>query len=49
MQGFVQIARFHVPREPEASETGESATVDYAIISRRSRGNTSVLMFAILA
>lgn len=38
MQGFIQMASFHVPREPESSETGESALVDYIVVSRRSRG-----------
>jgi hypothetical protein len=37
MQGYVQTAAFHVPREPEASEEGEAAVVDYMLVSRRSR------------
>jgi phosphatidylinositol 4-phosphatase len=37
MQGFYQISRFEVPREPVAQEEGDSAVVDYIIISRRSR------------
>ncbi|EJD05667.1 uncharacterized protein FOMMEDRAFT_139037 [Fomitiporia mediterranea MF3/22] len=37
MQGFYQIASFHIAREPESSETGESALINYIIISRRSR------------
>ncbi|KAI0345325.1 hypothetical protein BDW22DRAFT_1426997 [Trametopsis cervina] len=37
MQGFFQIATFGIPREPEASEDGEVALVDYVLISRRSR------------
>lgn len=37
MQGFFQIASFGIPREPEASEDGDSAVVDYILISRRSR------------
>ncbi|KAH8117164.1 SacI homology domain-containing protein [Phellopilus nigrolimitatus] len=37
MQGFYQVASFHVPREPEVSETGDDAVVDYIIVSRRSR------------
>ena len=37
MQGYFQIANFGIPREPEASEEGESALVDYVLISRRSR------------
>ena len=39
MQGFFQIANFHIPREPVSSESGESAPVDYIVVSRRSRGN----------
>lgn len=37
MQGFFQIAAFPVPREPEASEDGDAALVDYILVSRRSR------------
>ena len=37
MQGYYQIAKFHVPREPEATEEGDAAEVDYILISRRSR------------
>lgn len=37
MQGYFQIAHFGVPREPEASEEGEFAVVDYVLVSRRSR------------
>ncbi|KAH9843189.1 SacI homology domain-containing protein [Rhodofomes roseus] len=37
MQGYYQIASFHVPREPVASEEGDAALVDYAVVSRRSR------------
>ena len=37
MQGFFQIATFDVPREPEASEEGDAALVDYILVSRRSR------------
>lgn len=37
MQGFFQIATFGVPREPEVTEDGDAALVDYALISRRSR------------
>lgn len=37
MQGFFQIAHFGIPREPEATEEGDYAVVDYVIISRRSR------------
>lgn len=37
MQGFYQISTFHIPREPEVTETGNSALVDYIIVSRRSR------------
>ena len=37
MQGFFQIASFAVPREPEASEDGNAALVDYILVSRRSR------------
>ncbi|TFK54747.1 hypothetical protein OE88DRAFT_1777920 [Heliocybe sulcata] len=37
MQGYYQVASFHVPREPVGSEEGDSALVDYILISRRSR------------
>lgn len=37
MQGYYQIAKFHVPREPEVTEEGDAAEVDYILISRRSR------------
>ncbi|GBE82128.1 predicted protein [Sparassis crispa] len=37
MQGFYQIASFHVPREPVEGEEGDSAPVDYILVSRRSR------------
>ncbi|EKM55175.1 uncharacterized protein PHACADRAFT_184007 [Phanerochaete carnosa HHB-10118-sp] len=37
MQGFFQLAHFGIPREPEASEEGDVAVVDYILISRRSR------------
>ncbi|GJE90764.1 SacI homology domain-containing protein [Phanerochaete sordida] len=37
MQGYFQIAHFPIPREPEASEEGDVAVVDYVLISRRSR------------
>lgn len=37
MQGYYQIAAFHVPREPVASEQGDAAIVDYILVSRRSR------------
>ncbi|KAL5511494.1 hypothetical protein ACEPAH_4711 [Sanghuangporus vaninii] len=37
MQGFYQISSFGVPREPESLESGDSAVVDYIVISRRSR------------
>ncbi|PAV23487.1 hypothetical protein PNOK_0055500 [Pyrrhoderma noxium] len=37
MQGFFQIANFYIPREPVSSESGESAPVDYIVVSRRSR------------
>ncbi|KZT26550.1 hypothetical protein NEOLEDRAFT_1132067 [Neolentinus lepideus HHB14362 ss-1] len=37
MQGYYQVASFHVPREPVASEEGDSALVDYILVSRRSR------------
>ncbi|KAI0695707.1 SacI homology domain-containing protein [Cytidiella melzeri] len=37
MQGFFQIATFGIPREPEVTEEGDAALVDYALISRRSR------------
>lgn len=37
MQGFFQITSFNIPREPVFSESGESALVDYIVISRRSR------------
>lgn len=37
MQGFFQIAHFGIPREPEESEEGDYAVVDYVLVSRRSR------------
>ena len=37
MQGFFQVSAFHVAREPVASEEGNAATVEYHVISRRSR------------
>jgi hypothetical protein len=37
MQGYYQIARFEIPREPVAQEVGDFALVDYIVISRRSR------------
>ncbi|KAH9930723.1 SacI homology domain-containing protein [Fomitopsis serialis] len=37
MQGYYQIASFHVPREPVAAEEGDAALVDYVVVSRRSR------------
>lgn len=37
MQGYYQIAKFHIPRQPEATEEGATAEVDYILISRRSR------------
>ncbi|CCM00021.1 uncharacterized protein FIBRA_02047 [Fibroporia radiculosa] len=37
MQGFYQIASFNIPREAVASEQGDFATVDYILVSRRSR------------
>ncbi|KAH9952101.1 SacI homology domain-containing protein, partial [Amylocystis lapponica] len=37
MQGFYQIASFSVPREPVEAEEGDSALVDYIVVSRRSR------------
>jgi hypothetical protein len=37
MQGYFQLASFHIPREPEETEDGDAAIVDYLIISRRSR------------
>jgi hypothetical protein len=37
MQGYFQMASFHIPREPEESEEGDSAYVDYVLVSRRSR------------
>ncbi|TDL25045.1 hypothetical protein BD410DRAFT_718891 [Rickenella mellea] len=38
MQGFYQIAAFHLPREPtDTLEESENILIDYIIISRRSR------------
>lgn len=37
MQGYYQIASFPIPREPEVMEEGDAASVDYIIISRRSK------------
>ena len=38
IQGYFQTTTFEIPREPEPSETGHAALVEYTIISRRSRG-----------
>ncbi|KAI5121013.1 hypothetical protein M0805_005959 [Coniferiporia weirii] len=37
MQGFYQIASFHIPRNPGTFEADDKAIVDYIVISRRSR------------
>lgn len=37
MQGFYQITSFDIPREPVVGEEGDCATVDYILVSRRSR------------
>ncbi|KAI0362423.1 hypothetical protein OH77DRAFT_1467127 [Trametes cingulata] len=37
MQGYYQVSSFTIPREPVASEEGDTASVEYIIISRRSR------------
>ena len=37
MQGYYQIASFNIPREPVEGEEGDSALVNYIIISRRAR------------
>ncbi|KAI1794623.1 SacI homology domain-containing protein [Ganoderma leucocontextum] len=37
MQGFFQVSTFHIAREPVASEEGDDVTVEYHVISRRSR------------
>ncbi|KAI0636699.1 SacI homology domain-containing protein [Trametes polyzona] len=37
MQGFYQISSFPIAREPVASEEGDTTSVEYIIISRRSR------------
>lgn len=37
MQGFFQASSFSVPRDPVANETGDFVTVEYIIVSRRSR------------
>ena len=37
MQGFFQVSTFHIPREPVASEEGNTVLVEYNVISRRSR------------
>ncbi|EIN07173.1 hypothetical protein PUNSTDRAFT_126985 [Punctularia strigosozonata HHB-11173 SS5] len=42
MQGYYQIAAFRVPREPEESEEGKSALVDYILVSRRSKNRAGL-------
>ena len=37
MQGFYQVSSFRIPRPPESTETGNSALVEYIVVSRRSR------------
>ncbi len=37
MQGFYQISSFPIAREPVAFEEGNATTVEYVIVSRRSR------------
>ena len=37
MQGFFQVASFIIPLDPELSEAGDTARVEYIIMSRRSR------------
>lgn len=37
MQGFYQITSFKIPREPVEGEEGDSTSVDYILVSRRSR------------
>lgn len=37
MQGFYQITSFNIPREPVGGEEGDSTSVDYILVSRRSR------------
>jgi hypothetical protein len=37
MQGYFQLASFHIPREPEETEQGNAAVVDYVLVSRRSK------------
>ncbi|KAI0647334.1 SacI homology domain-containing protein [Trametes meyenii] len=37
MQGFYQISSFTIAREPVASEEGNAVSVEYVIVSRRSR------------
>lgn len=37
MQGFYQITSFNIPREPVEGEEGDSTSVDYILVSRRSR------------
>lgn len=37
MQGYFQVSSFGIPREPVQGETEDHASVDYIIISRRSK------------
>lgn len=37
VQGFFQVASFTIPLDPELSEAGDTADVEYIIMSRRSR------------
>lgn len=42
VQGFFQVASFPVPREPETTESGDAAIVDYIILSRRSKNRAGL-------
>ncbi|KAF8275070.1 SacI homology domain-containing protein [Lactarius quietus] len=37
VQGFFQVASFAIPLDPELSEAGDTARVEYVLMSRRSR------------
>lgn len=42
MQGYYQTSTFAIPREPEDTEEGDAAKVDYILVSRRSRNRAGL-------
>jgi phosphatidylinositol 4-phosphatase len=42
MQGHYQISSFPIAREPEESEEGDFAKVDYILVSRRSKNRAGL-------